>query len=62
MGLTDLEGRPAVKPPPKAMRPQRPRVIAEFELEIRQLYRQILDEPVPPHLRDILRTALAPKT
>lgn len=41
-------------------RPYRP--ISAFEIEIRQLYSQMLDEPVPPRLLGILRAALAPKS
>jgi hypothetical protein len=62
MGFTDLEGELAVKPPPKVVRVGRPRVIAEFESEIRQLYGQMLHEPVPPRLLGILRAGLAQKT
>lgn len=61
MGFTDLESEPAVKPPPRMARPGRPRAIAEFEGEVRQLYRQMLDQPVPPRLLGILRAALGPK-
>lgn len=62
MGFTDLEGGPAVKPLPKVARVRRPRVIAEFESEIRQLYGRMLHEPVPPRLLGILRAGLAQKT
>lgn len=61
MGLTDLEGGPALKPPPRVVRAGRPRIIAEFESEIRQLYGQMLHEPVPPRLLGILRAGLARK-
>jgi hypothetical protein len=61
MGFTDLESWPALKPPPKAVRVGRPRVIAELESEIRQLYGQMLHEPVPPRLLGILRAGLARK-
>lgn len=41
-------------------RPYRPR--SESELAIGQLYLQLLNEPVPPRLLNILRSALAPES
>ena len=37
-----------------------PRLISEFESDIRQLYLGMLDEPVPPRLIGILRAGMAP--
>ena len=62
MGITNLEGEAPIKPPARTMRVGRPRVIAEFESEIRQLYGQMLHEPVPPRLLGILRAGLERKT
>ncbi len=51
----DLQAWLAAGPARAAVRPQR--IVSGFEAEIRQLYLQMLDEPVPPHLLRILRAA-----
>jgi hypothetical protein len=60
MPLTDLEGVLAIEPA-RGMR-VRTRALSEFERDIRQLYLQMLDEPVPPHLLAILRMGLAARS
>ena len=61
---SDLQIGRAAEPPSTAgrVRPRRSYFISEFESDIRQLYSQMLDEPVPPRLLDILRGALAAKS
>ncbi|WP_162917497.1 hypothetical protein [Dongia deserti] len=59
MGLMQREGGPPMAPLRGRTRARAgPRILSEFELEIRQLYLQMMDEPVPPRLLDILRTGL----
>jgi hypothetical protein len=62
MESTDAEV--TVTPPSQlaGARSRPPRFMAGREVEIRQLYRQVLDEPVPSRLLDILRAALAPRS
>jgi hypothetical protein len=60
MGLIDHSGGLAVMPALKkvAARTRPPRLVSEFEGEIRQLYLRMMDEPVPPRLIGILRAGL----
>jgi hypothetical protein len=61
---SDLPIRYVAELPQKGLRersrPYRP--VSAFEIEIRQMYAQMLDEPVPPRLLGILRAALAAKS
>lgn len=59
MRLTDLRNSSVVAPPrmPRG-RARRTRLVSEFEGQIRQLYRGVMDEPVPSHLLAIVRTRL----
>jgi hypothetical protein len=61
---SDLQIGEAAEVPRKVARSRsRPYLaISAFEIEIRQLYLQMLDEPVPPRLLGILRAALAAKS
>ena len=59
MGLIDRSDGPALMPALENVGPARPpRVVSEFETEIRQLYLRMMDEPVPPRMIDILRTGM----
>jgi hypothetical protein len=62
MGLMDAKSGRSLEPPHHSMRRRaRARVESEFEAEIRQLYSQIMDNPVPPHLLRIVRAAVGAK-
>jgi hypothetical protein len=57
----DLRTGHAAESPPKGAcgRSGASRSVSAFEMEIREMYAQMLDEPVPPRLLGILRAALA---
>ena len=60
MGLIDHNSGLAVMPAVEKVgaRTRSPRIVSEFESEIRQLYVRMMDEPVPPRLIGILRAGL----
>ena len=60
MGLIDSDTRSASMSASKGFRARTrpPRIVSEFESEIRQLYLRMMDEPVPPRLIGILRSGL----
>ena len=63
MGDTDTDiGRPSEPLRRSARRRSRARVVSEFEAEIRQLYAQMMDDPVPQHLLRIVRVALGSRS
>jgi hypothetical protein len=61
MGLIELESGPAAEPSQQIAHThaRRPRFVSEFEDDIRQLYLQMMDEPVPARLLGILRAGLS---
>lgn len=62
MGLMDATSGRSLESPHRSLRRRvRVRVEPEFEAEIRQLYSQIMDNPVPPHLLQIVRAAIGAK-
>ena len=63
MGVLDAERGRALEPPHRITRRRaRVRVVSEFEADIRQLYSQMMDDPVPPHLLRIVRAAVGAKS
>ena len=60
MGLMDDNGGSALMPAFESVgaRARPPRLVSEFESDIRQLYLRMMDEPVPPRLIGILRAGL----
>jgi hypothetical protein len=61
MGSIELESGLAVEPAQEIVRThaRRPPFVSEFEDDIRQLYLQMMDEPVPARLLGILRAGLS---
>lgn len=60
MGSIDGDNRSALMSTSRGFRARTrpPRIVSEFESEIRQLYLRMMDEPVPPRLIGILRSGL----
>jgi hypothetical protein len=63
MGVMNAERGQALQLPQRsARRRARSRVVSEFEGDIRQLYSQMMHDPVPPHLLRIVRAAVGAKS
>jgi hypothetical protein len=63
MGVMNAERGQALQLPQRSARKRaRSRVVSEFEGDIRQLYSQMMLDPVPPHLLRIVRAAVGAKS